>query len=74
MGKLYFIKGSGSNARPQFIRGVDEEKGEVLFTEKANEAKDYGGSYFTGAQRDYLKFHFTRKYPELANLKKWDAE
>jgi hypothetical protein len=74
MGQLYCIKGKGDNARQMFIKGVDEEKGEVLFTEKSSEAKDYGGEYFTGAQKRYLKFHFSKKYPELKNLKELESD
>lgn len=71
MGYLYCLKGKGDDARQMFIKGVNEENGEVIFTERSNEARDYGGDYFTGAQLKYLQFHFGEKYPELKTLKKW---
>ena len=71
MGKLSFIKGNGDDSRQIFIKGVDEEKGEVLFTERSAEAKDYGCDYYTNAQAAYLKFHFVDKYPELKGVKPW---
>lgn len=71
MGKLVCIKGHGDNARQLFIKKLDEDKGEVIFTERSSEAHDYGGEYFTKAQANYLKFHFAGKYPELKNIKPW---
>lgn len=74
MGKLYFIKGIGDNSRQMFIKEANPETGELVFTDRSSEGKDYGGTYFTNAQKNYLQFHFIEQFPELKGLKIWDDD
>lgn len=67
MGRLYY-RDTEKNI-PIFIQGLNEETGDVMFTEYASEARDYGGEYFTNAQLGFLQFHFGEKYPQLKKLK-----
>lgn len=72
MGKLYYIDGRGDNSKQVFIKAVDEDTGKVTFTERSAEAKDFGGEYYTEAQKNYMKRHYSVQYPQMNKLKIWD--
>ena len=72
MGKLYYIDGRGDNSKQVFIKAVDEDTGNVTFTDRSAEAKDFGGEYYTDAQKKYMKRHYSEQYPQMNKLKIWD--
>lgn len=69
MGKIKVTKAK----KTYYVSGIDEETDTVTYVENKEEATEYGGTFFTTAQIDFLKNYFSEKQPELKKAKPvWD--
>jgi len=54
------------NGKVKWVKKIDKVNQELEFTERESEAYYRDGSFFTKSELDFIKFHFKKKYPEVA--------
>ncbi len=58
------------NKKTKWIKKVNEAEGTLEFTTSKNNAYSRCDGIIANSTFQYLKFHFTEKYPELKYMKK----
>lgn len=66
MSKFYYTDEKGKNI---FIKKVDYANEELEFTDNPYEAYTERNGYYMNPTKDYIKFHFKEKYPQVKTLK-----
>ena len=68
----YFrIKQEGQPTK--YIKSVDGANGTLEFTENLQEAMYRDIGFFADSEFGFIKFHFTKNYPELENMDIYDG-
>ena len=67
MAKFYYIREEDS--KRIYIKDIDYAEEKLEFTENVNEAYKDRDGWYAEPTRDYIKFHFTKAYPQVANLR-----
>lgn len=65
---MAFFKISEPHKKIKWIKSVDEQNGTLEFQDERDNAYCRSSGIIANSTKDYLKFHFTEKYPELKYL------
>ena len=65
---MAYFKISEPNKAPKWIKSVDEQNGTLEFQCERDSGYCRSSGIIANSTKDYLKFHFTEKYPELKYL------
>ena len=57
----------------KYIKSMDGANGTLEFTENLQEAMYRDMGFFADSDFDFIKFHFTKDYPELENMDIYDG-
>jgi hypothetical protein len=61
------------NQPTKYIKAVDGANGTLEFTENLKEAMYRDMGFFADSDFEFIKFHFTKEYPELENMDIYDG-
>lgn len=62
------FKITDQDGKVKWVKAIDTVNGTIEFTEKASEAYERNGDYYSKAEGEYIKFNFQQQHPELKNL------
>lgn len=62
---MAYFKIAEPNKEVKYIKEVDRQNETLVFSDKRNDCYREDEGFFADSAFDYLKFHFTEKYPEL---------
>lgn len=65
---MAFFKISEPHKKIKWIKSVDEQNGTLEFQYDRDNAYNRSSGIIANSTKDYLKFHFTERYPELKYL------
>lgn len=57
----------GNDDLMKYIKGVDEETGELILTNSREDAQDYRDGWFAETELEWMKFHFPEHEDFLNN-------
>lgn len=61
------------NQPTKYIKSMDGANGTLEFTENLQEAMYRDMGFFADSDFEFIKFHFTKNYPELENMDIYDG-
>lgn len=61
------------NQPTKYIKAVDGANGTLEFTENLKEAMYRDMGFFADSDFEFIKFHFTKEYPELESMDIYDG-
>lgn len=53
----------------KWVKRIDKVNETLEFTENESEAYYRDGGFYTKSELDFIKFHFKKKYPEVAFMR-----
>ena len=62
---MAYFKIDEPNQPTKWIKEVDNANGKLVFQDTRDNAYYQDSGFFADSELEYLKFHFTKEYPEL---------
>ena len=62
---MAYFKIDEPNQPTKWIKEVDNANGKLVFQDTSDNAYYQDSGFFAESELEYLKFHFTKEYPEL---------